>query len=71
MTPQHSLGIVEPPLYDAEELLGIVSANIRIPFDMREVIARIVDGSKFSEFKPLYGQTLVCESKIKMIVCWR
>ncbi len=51
---------VEPPLYDADELLGIASADVRVPFDAREVIARIVDGSRFSEFKPLYGSTLVC-----------
>ncbi len=50
--------IVEP-LYDIDELLGIVPANIRQPFDAREVIARIVDGSEFSEFKPNYGETLV------------
>ena len=41
--------------YDAEELLGIASADVRVPFDVREVIARIVDGSRFEEFKPLYG----------------
>jgi len=51
---------VEAPLYDGEELLGIASADIRHPFEAREVIARIVDGSRFSEFKPLYGSTLVC-----------
>ncbi|MCA9596504.1 MAG: acyl-CoA carboxylase subunit beta [Myxococcales bacterium] len=51
---------VEPPLYDADELLGIASPDIRVPFEAREVIARIVDGSRFSEFKPLYGATLVC-----------
>ncbi|MCB9611750.1 MAG: acyl-CoA carboxylase subunit beta [Sandaracinus sp.] len=51
---------VEEPLLDAEDLLGIASADIRIPFDQREVIARIVDGSRFSEFKPLYGQTMLC-----------
>ncbi len=51
---------VEEPLYDPEELLGIASADIRVPFDQREVIARIVDGSRFSEFKPLYGSTLIC-----------
>ena len=44
----------------AEELLGIASPDIKVPFDPREVIARIVDGSRFSEFKPLYGTTLVC-----------
>lgn len=51
---------VEEPLYDAEELCGIASSNLRHPFDVREVIARVVDGSRFSEFKPLYGDTLVC-----------
>ncbi len=50
----------EEPLHDPEELLGLVSSDIRFPFDPREVIARIVDGSRFSEFKPLYGPTLVC-----------
>ena len=52
--------VVEPPKFDAEELLGVVSPDPRVPFDPREVIARIVDGSRFSEFKPLYGNTLVC-----------
>jgi 3-methylcrotonyl-CoA carboxylase beta subunit len=51
---------VEPPRYDAEELLGIASPDVKVPFDQREVIARIADGSRFSEFKPLYGTTLVC-----------
>ncbi len=50
----------DPPVHDAEELLGIVSEDLRSPFDMREVIARIVDGSRFEDFKPLYGPTLVC-----------
>jgi len=49
----------DPPVHDAEELLGMVSRDLRQPFDMREVIARIVDGSRFEEFKPLYGPTLV------------
>ncbi len=49
----------DDPIYDPEELLGIVNENLRIPFDMREVIARVVDGSRFEEFKPLYGPTLV------------
>jgi acetyl-CoA carboxylase carboxyltransferase component len=51
---------IDEPLYDQEDLLGIASADIKIPFDSREVIARIVDGSRFSEFKPLYGSTLIC-----------
>ncbi|MDB5444247.1 MAG: propionyl-CoA carboxylase, beta subunit, partial [Phenylobacterium sp.] len=48
-----------PPAYDAEELYGIVPTDVRAPYDVREVIARIVDGSEFHEFKPLYGATLV------------
>ncbi|MCC6336072.1 MAG: acyl-CoA carboxylase subunit beta [Myxococcales bacterium] len=51
--------VVEPPRYDPEELLGIVSPDTRVPYDPREVVARLVDGSRFSEFKPLYGNTLV------------
>ncbi|MFZ5443930.1 MAG: acyl-CoA carboxylase subunit beta [Myxococcota bacterium] len=51
---------VEPPKFDPEELLGVVSPDPRVPYDPREVIARLVDGSRFSEFKPLYGNTLVC-----------
>src|SRR5512139_2211610 len=47
------------PLFDDNELLGIVPPDLRIPFDPREVIARIVDGSEFDEFKPLYGGSLV------------
>ena len=50
---------VKAPLYDIKELLGIVPADVRKPFDVRECIARIVDGSEFSEFKPEYGATLV------------
>jgi acetyl-CoA carboxylase carboxyltransferase component len=49
----------DAPRYDAEELLGIASADVRQPFDVREVIARVVDGSRFHEFKPAYGGTLV------------
>jgi 3-methylcrotonyl-CoA carboxylase beta subunit len=51
---------VEAPLYDAEELYGVIPADPRKPFDVREVIARIVDGSRLDEFKQLYGTTLVC-----------
>ena len=47
------------PLADSEELLGIVPPDLRVPFDPREVIARVVDGSDFDEFKPLYGGSLV------------
>src|SRR3984885_3623701 len=50
----------EPPKYDPEELHGVVPADLRAPYDAREVIARIVDGSNFDEFKRLYGTTLVC-----------
>lgn len=50
----------EDPYYDPEELYGVVSNDIRKPFDIREIIARIVDGSRFHEFKELYGSTLVC-----------
>ncbi|XP_046419752.1 methylcrotonoyl-CoA carboxylase beta chain, mitochondrial [Neodiprion fabricii] len=47
------------PLYPAEEIYGIVGANLKRPYDVREVIARIVDGSEFDEFKEQYGETLV------------
>jgi 3-methylcrotonyl-CoA carboxylase beta subunit len=49
----------EPPRYDSEELLGIIPTDPRRPFDIREVIARLVDGSRLSEFKPDFGSTLV------------
>ncbi len=48
------------PIFPAEELYGIVPADRRTPYDVRDVIARIVDGSELEEFKELYGQTLVC-----------
>jgi acyl-CoA carboxylase subunit beta len=48
-----------PPRYRQDELLGIVPEDLKVPFDPREVIARIVDGSDFDEFKPLYGSSLV------------
>jgi acetyl-CoA carboxylase carboxyltransferase component len=47
------------PLYDPDELLGVASADLKVPFPIREVIARLVDGSEFDEFKPLYGTNLV------------
>lgn len=51
---------IEPPLYNAQEIYGVVNANLRLSFDVREIIARIVDGSQFDEFKALFGTTLVC-----------
>lgn len=59
-TPQ--LDIAEPaePLYSPEELYGVIPSETRIPYDVREVIARIVDNSELDEFKQLYGTTLVC-----------
>ena len=50
----------EDPLYDSKEIYGIVPKDTRIPFDVREIIARLVDGSEFHEFKSKYGTTLVC-----------
>jgi len=51
---------IDAPLYDSEELYGIIPDDIKKSFDMREVIARIVDGSRFHEFQPDYGRTLIC-----------
>src|SRR5205085_6953857 len=48
------------PKYDAEELYGVIPQDVRAPYDVREVIARIVDGSEFHEFKARFGSTLVC-----------
>jgi 3-methylcrotonyl-CoA carboxylase beta subunit len=50
----------EPPAYDPRELYGVIPQDTRVQFDMREVIARIVDASRFHEYQPGYGQTLVC-----------
>ncbi|MFN2472473.1 MAG: carboxyl transferase domain-containing protein [Sphingomicrobium sp.] len=49
-----------PPLFDAEDLYGLIPEDVRAPYDVHEIIARIVDGSEFHEFKALYGTTLVC-----------
>ncbi len=49
-----------PPRFDAEDLYALIPDDVRAPYDVHEVIARIVDGSEFHEFKPLYGGTLVC-----------
>jgi len=61
LTKRHRLELKEPraPLYDPQEIYGIVSADPRKPYDVREIIARIVDASEFDAFKPLYGPTLV------------
>lgn len=48
------------PLYDSKEIYGIVNADMHKPYDVHEIIARLVDGSEFEEFKALYGSTLVC-----------
>jgi 3-methylcrotonyl-CoA carboxylase beta subunit len=50
----------QPPLFPAEELYGVIPTDTRKPFDVREIVARIVDGSELHEFKPRYGVTLVC-----------
>ncbi len=52
-------GDIAEPLYSPQELLSVVPANIKVPFDIRELIMRITDGSDFPEFKPEYGNTLV------------
>jgi acetyl-CoA carboxylase carboxyltransferase component len=50
----------DEPIHDPEDLLAVVPADVRVPFDSREVLARVLDGSRFEEFKPLYGPQLVC-----------
>jgi acetyl-CoA carboxylase carboxyltransferase component len=59
-TSLHSVNRPEPPVADPDELYGLIPDDHRSPLDAREVIARIVDGSRFDEFKQLYGETLVC-----------
>ena len=49
----------EEPLYSPTEIGGIVGDNLRKPFDMKQIIARVVDGSRFSEFKELFGPQLI------------
>jgi 3-methylcrotonyl-CoA carboxylase beta subunit len=60
-TKQVGLDLREPqaPLYDPSEIFGILPQDVRTPYDVHEIIARIVDGSEFDEFRPLYGSTLV------------
>lgn len=55
-----NITIPEEPKFDSKEIYGIVGSVLTKPFDVREVIARIFDGSKFMEFKKMYGDTLVC-----------
>ncbi|MCA8948289.1 MAG: methylcrotonoyl-CoA carboxylase [Planctomycetes bacterium] len=55
-----AMQVPEDPAYDPEELLGVLPTDTRTPYDVREVIARLVDGSRFHEFKTRYGTTLVC-----------
>jgi acetyl-CoA carboxylase carboxyltransferase component len=54
------LFVPEPPRYDEEDLLGVAPSDVRVPLDVREVLARVLDGSRFEEFKGLYGPQLVC-----------
>ena len=62
--PQNRFSIdrapIEEPRYNPEEIAGILPQDLKHPFDVREIIARLVDGSRFHEFKKNYGQTLVC-----------
>jgi 3-methylcrotonyl-CoA carboxylase beta subunit len=60
--PVPTVNLASPavPLHPAEELYGIVPQDVRAPYEVREVIARVVDGSRFHEFKPLFGSSLVC-----------
>ncbi|CAH8438931.1 unnamed protein product [Dicrocoelium dendriticum] len=60
----------DPPLYPAEQLYGIVGTSLRRTYDIREVIARLVDGSRFTEFKALFGETLVCDLSIRCSPVW-
>jgi acetyl-CoA carboxylase carboxyltransferase component len=56
----HDTTAPEEPRYDPAEIYGLLSRDVRHPYDVREIIARLVDGSRFQEFKALYGTTLVC-----------
>ncbi|MEJ6767171.1 MAG: carboxyl transferase domain-containing protein [Gammaproteobacteria bacterium] len=59
-TGQEPMKISSDPLYNQEELLGIIAEDLKSAVDIKEIIARFSDGSKFEEFKPLYGPTMVC-----------
>jgi 3-methylcrotonyl-CoA carboxylase beta subunit len=58
--PFDRIAHIEPPVYAAEELYGIFESEVTRPYDMKEIIARIVDGSRFDEYRPEYGKTLIC-----------
>ncbi len=58
--PQTHWQPYDEPAYSSDDLLGIVAPNLKRPFDMREIVARLVDGSRWSEFKPLYGASIMC-----------
>ena len=60
--PQGWMDVAEPrpPAYDPAEIYGIINADTRIPFDVRDIVARIVDASQLQEFKPRYGESIVC-----------
>ena len=62
VSPKHRLDVSRPeePAHDSQDLLGVIPKDNRTPYDVREVISRIVDGSRFHEFKQRYGNTLVC-----------
>lgn len=55
-----SPAVPQPPRYDPREIYGIISGDPRVPTDTREILARLLDDSRFDEFKPLYGDTLLC-----------
>jgi 3-methylcrotonyl-CoA carboxylase beta subunit len=69
-TEQLALQSPEDPLYDPEELLGVLPRDTRTPYDVREVIARLVDGSRLHEFKARYGTTLVTASRTSTACPW-
>ena len=62
VAPKHRLDVAQPeqPAHEVEDLMGIIPRDNRTPYDVREIISRIVDGSRFHEFKQRYGNTLVC-----------
>ena len=70
LKPGLQLEAPEDPAYDPEEILGVVPADLRTPYDIREVIARLVDGSRFDEFKPRFGETLVTVLRMSKAARW-